>query len=95
MNPVGSNGSSSLAWDGCAAGGWRSAVTRGRGVSCARRWKRWWFCVWRSSITRPQEVHSVIDMPELVVAHRPCADEQYGHFILFIFIFTLLCFVMT
>ena len=43
MNPVGSNGSSSSGGDGCAAGGWRSAVTRGRGVSCARRWKRWWF----------------------------------------------------
>ena len=22
-----------------------------------------------------------MDRPELVVAHRPCADEQYGHFI--------------
>ena len=45
MNPVDSNGSSSsLIGDGCTcAGGWRSAVTRVRGVSCARRWKRWWF----------------------------------------------------
>ena len=52
-------------------------------MSCARRWKRWWFCVWRSSTTRPQEEHSVIDLPELVVAHCPCVDEQYGRFIFF------------
>jgi hypothetical protein len=87
MNPVGSNGSSSSSGDGCAAV-WRSEVTKQRGVSWARRWKRWWFCVCRSSITRPQDEHSVIDLPELVVVHRPCADEQYGHFI---FVFLYVC----
>nr|AAN41325.1 unknown protein [Arabidopsis thaliana] len=93
MNPVGSNGSSSSSGDGCAAV-WRSEVTKQRGVSWARRWKRWWFCVCRSSITRPQDEHSVIDLPELVVVHRPCADEQYGHFI-FVFLYVCVFFFFT
>lgn len=78
MKPVGSNGSSSSRW---ASTGGRSGVTRQRGLSWARRWKRWWGWDCRSSITCPHDAHSVMERPELVVAHRPCAKEQYGHFI--------------
>lgn len=83
MKPVVSKGSSSAsegvrAWGGREG---RSEVTRHRGLSCERRRKRWWEKWWRSSTTRPQEVHSVIERPPLVMAHRPCDAEQYGHFI--------------
>lgn len=67
-------------------------MTRQRGLSWARRWKRWWNWDWRSSTTRPHEVHSVIERRELVVAQRPCPAEQYGHFILSIVWFALFCF---
>lgn len=60
----------------------RSEVTRQSGLSCARRWNKWWFWNIRSSTTLPHEVHSVIERPVVVVAQRPCAAEQYGHFIL-------------
>lgn len=82
MKPVGSKGSSSSrSWWLWASREGRSEVTRQRGLSWARTWKRWWGCDCRSSITQPHDAHSVMERPELVVAHRPCADEQYGHFI--------------
>lgn len=56
-------------------------MTRQRGVSWARRWNKWWIWDWRSSMTRPQEVHSVTNRPDPVVPHRPCAAVQYGHLI--------------
>lgn len=89
MKPVGSNGSSSslvsvLVW--LRVGGGRSGVTRHRGLSWARRWKMWWGWDCRSSTTRPHDVHSVIDFPVVVVVQRPCAAEQYGHFIFLSFV---------
>jgi hypothetical protein len=101
MKPVGSNGSSSssllvvvvvvvavvlccsLFW--LSVGRGRSDVTRHRGLSWARRWNMWWGWDCRSSTTRPQDVHSVMDFPVVVVAQRPCAAEQYEHFIFFCF----------
>lgn len=73
MKPVGSNGSSS---EGDMGRVGRSEVTRQSGESWARRWKRWWGWVCRSSTTRPHEVHSVMCRPAGEVAHRPCGDEQ-------------------
>ncbi|MFS7973333.1 hypothetical protein Hanom_Chr09g00855361 [Helianthus anomalus] len=82
MKPVGSKGSSCCSevveWGRVG----RSEVTRQRGESWARMWKRWCGWVWRSETTRPQEMHSVMCLPADVVVDRPCEAPQYGHFML-------------
>jgi hypothetical protein len=83
IKPVGWNGSESESELEEKAGSFRegrlrSGVTRRRGESTARRWKRGCVTVCRSSTTRPQEQHSVTERPPAVTAHRPCVPGQYG-----------------